>query len=63
MSHLSDLYLGINKHNELEMHRGSGHDAVMWSWDGNMIKNRNGLVMDINDHNEDDGTHLDSYIL
>merc|ERR1719228_1691825 len=62
VSHLSGLYLGVNKHNELIMHRGGGHDAVKWSWEGNMIKNKNGLVMDIMDHSEDDGAKVSVFL-
>ena len=55
MSHMNSLFLGINKHNELMMHRGGGHEDVKWTWDGNMIKNSNGLVMDIGNSSDDDG--------
>ena len=61
MSHLNGLYLGINNHNELMMHSEGGQDAVKWSWDGNMIKNKNGLVMDISGSNKDNGIHLISF--
>ena len=55
MSHLNGLYLGLDRSNNLCMNIKSRDDCLKWKWEGKILKNKTGLVLDLDVNNEKQG--------
>ena len=52
---MNGLYLGLDGSNNLCMNIKSREDCLKWRWEGKILKNKTGLVMDIDVNNQNPG--------
>ena len=63
MSHLNGLYLGLDSSNNLCMNTRSREDSLKWRWEGKILKNKTGLVLDIDVNNQHPGNIVNIFSL
>merc|ERR1711892_228707 len=61
VSHLNGLYLGLDRSDNLCMNIKSREDSLKWRWDGKKLKNKTGLVLDIDVNNQKPGAKVSGY--
>lgn len=61
MSHLNGLYLGLDRSNNLCMNIKSRDDCLKWKWEGKILKNKTGLVLDLDVNNQKQGGNICGY--
>merc|ERR1711942_578704 len=61
VSHLNGLYLGLDSSNNLCMNTKSREDSLKWRWEGKILKNKTGLVLDIDVNNQHPGARVCGY--
>jgi len=58
---MNGLYLGLDGSNNLCMNIKSREDCLKWRWEGKILKNKTGLVMDIDVNNQNPGARVCGY--
>jgi len=61
VSHLNGLYLGLDRSNNLCMNIKSREDCLKWKWEGSVLKNKTGLVLDLDVNNQKPGAKVSGY--
>ena len=58
---MNGLYLGLDSSNNLCMKVKGKEDCIKWKWEGKILKNKTGFVLDLDVNNQRPGNRLNIY--